>query len=75
MGDIAGIGAISAIDLFVVIAASAIGLGYTIYGKKNEEWIFFGAGIALMLYPYFVHGILILILGAALTAAPFFIRR
>jgi hypothetical protein len=68
-------GSISAIDLFVVIVVSAIGLGYSIYGKKNEEWIFFGAGVAMMLFPYFVHGIFALILGVALAAAPFLIRR
>jgi hypothetical protein len=52
------------------------GLGYFIYGRKQDALIPTISGVALMVYPYFVNSTgLLVVIGALLLAAPFFIRR
>ena len=54
---------------------SLIGMAFFVYGKKQSELAFLGAGGLLMLYPYFVSGLwLILLIGILLTATPFLAR-
>jgi hypothetical protein len=58
------------------IVFSSIGLGYFIYGKKQKAMVPLACGILLMVYPYFISSTtLIVIVGAVLTAIPYFIRR
>lgn len=53
----------------------SIGLGYFIYGKKQQVAMPMICGLGLMVYPYFVSNTLLLFLvGAALCAVPYFIR-
>lgn len=53
----------------------SIGLGYFIYGKKQKAVVPLVCGVALMLFPYFVsHALLLVVIGAALTAIPYFLR-
>lgn len=53
---------------------SSIGLGYFIYGKKQQAVVPLVCGLALMIYPYFVSGTLLLVaIGAALMIVPYFI--
>jgi len=53
----------------------AIGIGFFIYGKKQRIAIPLIAGMALMVFPYFVSNVyLLVIIGMALTALPFFLR-
>jgi hypothetical protein len=53
----------------------AVGLGYFIYGKKQERLTPLLCGIALMVYPYFVSGTLsIVLIGFVLMAIPFYVR-
>ncbi|MBU2711744.1 hypothetical protein [Zooshikella harenae] len=53
----------------------SIGLGYFIYGKKQSNIVIRLAGIALMIYPYFVDNTIALILiGAGLMLLPRFIQ-
>lgn len=53
----------------------AVGMGMFIYGKKQRAAIPLFAGMALLIFPYFVSNVyLLLIIGAALTALPFFVR-
>jgi len=53
----------------------AVGMGLFIYGKKQRAAIPLLAGMALLVFPYFVSNLyLLLIIGAALTALPFFVR-
>lgn len=53
----------------------SIGMGYLAYGKKRQELIPALAGIALCAFPYFISSIWPMVLiGAALTVAPWLIR-
>ena len=62
-------------DLFIMLLISTIGLGYFIYGKKAPDSHFLIAGIILMVYPYFLHGVLMIIAGVLLLIAPFLTKR
>lgn len=54
---------------------SSIGLGYFIYGKRQQAPVPLVCGIVLMVYPYFVSGAWTLVLiGAGLMAIPYFVR-
>lgn len=54
----------------------SVGLGYFIYGRKQDALITLACGVALMVFPYFVTSTTWLIfIGTLLLAAPFFIRR
>ncbi len=53
----------------------AIGLGFFIYGKKQGAIMPLLCGIALMVFPYFVDNAYLLVaIGAALCALPYFFR-
>jgi hypothetical protein len=53
----------------------SLGAGYALYGKKQRALIPFLSGVALMLFPYFVHNTyLLVVIGAALAAVPFIFR-
>lgn len=53
----------------------AIGLGYFIYGKRQQAPIPLACGLLLMVFPYFVpNAWATLVLGALLCAVPWFIR-
>ncbi len=59
--------------LFAMLFGS-IGLGYFIYGKKQLRYATLFAGVALMIYPYFVNNTYALVvIGLGLMAAPFFL--
>jgi hypothetical protein len=54
----------------------AIGVGYFIYGKKQQELIPLIAGIGLCVFPYFItNSYAMVIVGAILTAAPWLLRE
>ena len=54
---------------------SSIGLGYFIYGKKQQAVVPLLCGLALMIYPYFVSSTLPLVsVGAVLMLIPYFVR-
>ncbi len=64
----------SATSLMVGIFTGAIGVGYFMYGKRQAKFVPLIAGMMLCVYPYFVEGVIwLLIVGAALMAAPFLI--
>ena len=53
----------------------SIGLGYVIYGRRQNAIIPFLAGLALIVFPYFVSSVAILIsLGLRLILLPFFLK-
>lgn len=63
------------VQLLLGIVFSSIGLGYFIYGKKQQRTMPIICGIALMTYPYFIENTVVLILiGIILCIAPQFIR-
>lgn len=54
---------------------SSVGLGYFIYGKKQNAKVPLLCGVALMIFPYFVASTTVLIgAGAVLVALPYFVR-
>ena len=54
---------------------SSIGLGYFVYGKKQGRGSALIAGIALMIFPYFVTSwYFIVLIGIVLMAVPYFFR-
>ena len=51
------------------------GLGFFLYGKKQQAVVPLFCGLALMVFPYFVSNTILLVtIGAALTALPYFVR-
>ena len=53
----------------------SIGIGYFVYGKRQEKLVPLICGILLMAFPYFVSGtIALVVIGAALMAIPYFFR-
>ncbi|HKU87290.1 MAG TPA: amino acid transport protein [Casimicrobiaceae bacterium] len=61
-------------SLAIGILTGAIGLAYFVYGKRQARFAPLLAGLALCVYPYFVDSVpWSLMIGAALTAAPFFL--
>jgi hypothetical protein len=62
--------------LFLGMLFGAVGTGYLIYGKRQYSAVFAIAGALLVLYPYFFSSALsIVLIGAALIAAPFVFQR
>ena len=58
------------------VAFGAFGMGYFVYGKKQQRYVALLSGIALCIYPYFVANLYLLIaIGVALMALPFLIRE
>ena len=54
----------------------SIGIGYFIYGRRQEKMITRYSGIALMVYPYFVPNVYWLIgVGLGLLTVPYFFRE
>lgn len=61
--------------LLLGVLFSSVGLGYFIYGKKQQHTIALLCGIALMMYPYFIDNIVLLIsLGLVLMTVPKWVK-
>jgi len=55
------------------MVTSSIGVGFFIYGKKQGRLPQLFAGVALMVYPYFVDSVIgLLVTGGAITAAMYY---
>jgi len=53
----------------------SFGMGYFVYGKKQNRVVPLVCGLVLMVFPYVVsNDTLLAIIGLALMAAPFFIK-
>jgi hypothetical protein len=53
----------------------SIGVGFFIYGKRQQMIVPLVCGLALMVYPYFVGATwLLLLIGVALMGVPYFLR-
>jgi predicted membrane protein len=53
----------------------AIGLGFFVYGKRQQAIVPLLTGIALFVFPYFIsNAYLLVIVGIALVAVPYFFR-
>ncbi len=61
--------------LILGLLISSVGLGYFMYGKKVGNGVIRYTGLALMIYPYFVHNTLLLAsIGGALLILPRFLK-
>ena len=66
----------STTNIIIGIITGAFGLAYFVYGKKQEEYVFLIAGLALMIYPYLFSNLaLLIVIGLALVALPFLVRQ
>jgi hypothetical protein len=64
----------SSASLLWGILFGSIGLGYFVYGKRQNRGVALLSGIALMAFPYFVSSaLLIVLIGVVLMALPYFI--
>ena len=53
----------------------SIGMGYIVYGKKQQRGIAFLSGVVLVAYPYFVPNVvLVILIGIVFMALPFVIK-
>ncbi|HEY2678511.1 MAG TPA: hypothetical protein VGI65_16170 [Steroidobacteraceae bacterium] len=53
----------------------SIGLGFFMYGRKQRLVVPLVCGLALMIFPYFVSGtVLVIVIGIALMAIPYFFK-
>lgn len=52
------------------------GLGFFAYGKKSQNMLVLGLGLALMIYPYFVHSVIWMwIIAVAIVAGAFALSK
>ena len=62
--------------LFLALVTGAIGLALFVYGKKQQRWPQMAAGIAFMVYPYFVSGMTAnVVIGVVLGALLWWVLR
>lgn len=53
----------------------AIGVGFFVYGKRQQTITPLLCGLVLMIYPWFVtNAVLLVVIGIALMAIPYFVR-
>ncbi|TZF89736.1 hypothetical protein [Cognatilysobacter lacus] len=61
--------------LLLGVLFSSIGLGYSMYGRKQRAGVPLVCGIALMGVPYFISSVaLLVIVGVVLAAIPWLLR-
>jgi len=61
--------------LFWGLIFSSIGIGFFVYGKKQQAIVPLLCGLALMIFPYFVSNVIVLVVvGVVLMAIPYFVR-
>ncbi len=61
--------------LFWGLIFSSLGLGYFVYGRRQQDKVVRYSGIALMLYPYAVTKLMpLIVVGLLLALAPKLIR-
>lgn len=62
-------------SLFWGILLGSIGVGYFIYGKRQQMMVALLAGVALMVLPWFIASTLwLLVAGVVVMAVPWFVR-
>jgi len=60
--------------LIFSILFGSIGMGYFVYGKKQQAFVPLVAGLALCIFPYFVSSVYLMVLvGLVLTVLPWVI--
>ena len=63
-------------NLTISLIFGSLGLGFFMYGKRTMHLVFLGAGLALMVIPYFIpNAIALVIVCLALSVAPYVLRE
>jgi hypothetical protein len=63
----------STTSLLLSVLFSSLGMGYFIYGRRQKRGAALLSGVGLMVYPFFVHGALVMVaVGVGLCALPRF---
>ena len=58
------------------IGFGIIGIGYFSIGKRRDQPSFLYSGVALMVFPYFIKGLMAnILIGVALALTPFILKR
>jgi hypothetical protein len=58
------------------IGFGIIGIGYFSIGKRRDQPAFLYSGIALMIFPYFIEGLIAnIVIGVTLALTPFILKR
>ncbi len=66
----------NAASLLWGVLFGSLGMAYFVYGKKQAAIVPLLCGVALMVFSYFVSNVwLMVLIGAALAATPYFFRR
>ena len=62
-------------SLLWAVLFGSVGLGFFMYGKRQNAAVPLVCGLALMIFPYFVSNITLLVaIGLALMALPYFVK-
>lgn len=62
--------------LFFIILVSIVGMGYVYSGRKSSNYVLVGAGVVMMIFPYFItKAWAVIIISLLLVIGPFFVRR
>ncbi|MEY2863646.1 MAG: hypothetical protein RLY58_1353 [Pseudomonadota bacterium] len=57
------------------VVFGSVGLGFSLYGKKQQSVVPFACGLLLMFLPYAVTNVwALVVLGSVLMAIPYFVR-
>jgi hypothetical protein len=63
-------------NLMISLLFGSLGMGFFMYGKSMGRLVPIGAGMALMIVPYFIANVIaLLVVCLALAAVPFFLRE
>ncbi len=66
----------SSTSLLLSLLFGSIGMGYFIYGKKQQHGVALITGVALCAFPYLVSNVLLMIIiGIVLMSLPYFLRN
>jgi hypothetical protein len=61
--------------LLIAVLFGSVGLGYFVYGKKQNAIVPLLCGVVLMVFPYFVtNAILMIVVGLFFSALPYFVK-
>lgn len=62
-------------SIFWAIVFGGVGMGYLVFARQQRNPFALFSGVALCVYPYFVDNVfIILLVGAALMALPFYLK-
>jgi hypothetical protein len=74
-GDVLAEAPMDPVSLMLQLLAGTVGMGMLMYGKSTQKLVPIGAGLALMVVPYFIGNMVVMtIVCTALGGLPFVFR-